>query len=128
MFRERLRHTYQYLAGGLALTAASGVACARSPFVLSLACSSHCYLCAFGEILEYGLGPLAMGLGLVFVSSIGTFFFTPGTALGAGLHSIVLYGGLILFSAFILYETQRIIKLAEIVPESRIRLNKFAGD
>uniref|UniRef100_A0A0K0D558 Growth hormone-inducible transmembrane protein n=1 Tax=Angiostrongylus cantonensis TaxID=6313 RepID=A0A0K0D558_ANGCA len=58
-------------------------------------------------------GPLAMGLGVVFVANIGTFFFHPGSALGAGLMSIVLYGGLILFSAFLLHDTQRVVKHAQ---------------
>ncbi|VDN52912.1 unnamed protein product [Dracunculus medinensis] len=61
-------------------------------------------------------GPLAMGLGIVFVANIGTFFFPPGTALGASLASIVVYGGLILFSAFLLHDTQRVVKLAESYP------------
>lgn len=61
-------------------------------------------------------GPLAMGLGVVFVSSIGSMFLPPTTALGAGLYSMSLYGGLLLFSAFILYDTQRLIAQAERYP------------
>ncbi|GMS96802.1 hypothetical protein PENTCL1PPCAC_18977 [Pristionchus entomophagus] len=62
-------------------------------------------------------GPLAMGLGVVFVSNIGMFFLPPGSALGAGLASIVMYGGLILFSAFLLYDTQRVVKKATMHPQ-----------
>ncbi|KIH42616.1 hypothetical protein ANCDUO_27398, partial [Ancylostoma duodenale] len=62
-------------------------------------------------------GPLAMGLGVIFVANIGTFFFHPGSALGAGLMSIVLYGGLILFSAFLLHDTQRVVKHAQFYPQ-----------
>ena len=62
-------------------------------------------------------GPLAIGLGVVFCSSMGTMFLPPTTALGAGLHSMALYGGLILFSMFLLYDTQRIIKRAETQPQ-----------
>ena len=41
-------------------------------------------------------------------------FLPPTTALGAGLYSIALYGGLVLFSAFLLYDTQKIVKKAEV--------------
>merc|ERR1711990_397339 len=58
-------------------------------------------------------GPLAMGLGVVFMASIGSAFLPPTTALGAGMASISLYGGLVLFSGFMLYNTQKIIHRAE---------------
>lgn len=35
---------------------------------------------------------------------------------GAGLYSVALYGGLVLFAAFMLYDTQRLIKMAENYP------------
>lgn len=70
-------------------------------------------VCAPSEkFLNMG-GPLAIGLGVVFASSLGTMFLPPTTALGAGLYSVALYGGLLLFSGFLLYDTQRIIKSAE---------------
>jgi FtsH-binding integral membrane protein len=59
-------------------------------------------------------GPLAIGLGAVFAASLGSMFLPPTTALGAGLASISLYGGLVLFSAFLLYDTQRIVRAAEL--------------
>ncbi|CAJ0565938.1 unnamed protein product, partial [Mesorhabditis spiculigera] len=62
-------------------------------------------------------GPLGMGLGVVFVANIGCFFFPPHSALGASLASVVVYGGLILFSAFLLYNTQRLVKQAEMHPQ-----------
>ncbi|CRK89602.1 CLUMA_CG003237, isoform A [Clunio marinus] len=61
-------------------------------------------------------GPLAMGLGAVFAASIASSFLPATTALGAGLYSISLYGGLLLFSGFLLYDTQKIIKRAENQP------------
>ncbi|OQR72672.1 growth hormone-inducible transmembrane protein-like [Tropilaelaps mercedesae] len=66
--------------------------------------------------------PLGIGLGVVFASSVGSFFLPPSTALGAGLYSISLYGGLVLFSMFLLYDTQRIIKKAETHPPPNYRL------
>jgi len=61
-------------------------------------------------------GPLAIGLGVVFASSLGSMFLPPTTALGSGLYSVALYGGLLLFSGFLLYDTQKIIKQAETYP------------
>lgn len=58
-------------------------------------------------------GPLAIGLGVVFASSIGSAFLPPTTKLGLSLYSMSLYGGLILFSMFLLYDTQKIVKKAE---------------
>ncbi|CAH1102988.1 unnamed protein product [Psylliodes chrysocephalus] len=75
-------------------------------------------VCAPSEQFLYMGGPLAMGLGVVFVSSIGSMFLPPTTALGAGLYSISLYGGLLLFSGFLLFDTQRIIAQAERYPTS----------
>ncbi|XP_034050083.1 growth hormone-inducible transmembrane protein [Thalassophryne amazonica] len=73
-------------------------------------------MCAPSEkFLNMG-GPLAVGFGLVFVSSLGTMFLPPTTALGAGLYSVAVYGGLVLFSMFLLYDTQKVIKRAETHP------------
>ncbi len=47
---------------------------------------------------------------------IGTWFLPASTALGAGLYSIAVYGGLVLFSGFLLYDTQRVIREAEAYP------------
>lgn len=58
-------------------------------------------------------GPLAIGLGAVFAASMGSMFLPPTTRLGLSLYSISLYGGLVLFSMFMLYDTQRVVKKAE---------------
>ncbi|VDN20448.1 unnamed protein product [Dibothriocephalus latus] len=58
-------------------------------------------------------GPLAMGLGVVFISSLGSMFLSPVGRLGAGLYAISLYGGLVLFSGFLLYDTQLVVRRAE---------------
>lgn len=61
-------------------------------------------------------GPLAIGLGFVFASSLGSMFLPPTTVLGAGLYSLSMYGGLVLFGGFLLYDTQRIVRMAETYP------------
>ena len=70
-------------------------------------------VCAPSEKFLTMGGPLAIGLGAVFAASLGSMFLPPTTALGAGLYSISLYGGLVLFSGFLLYNTQRIVYKAE---------------
>lgn len=69
--------------------------------------------CAPSEKYLYMSGPLSLGLGVVFVASIGGLFARPGTALFSGLHAVYMYGGLALFGAFLLYDTQKIINNAE---------------
>ncbi|XP_046636075.1 growth hormone-inducible transmembrane protein-like [Daphnia pulicaria] len=184
--KERIRSTYMYFGGSVMLTAASAVACFRSPLIMRVVAGNSmmvmlgsiavmigtgmlvrsipyqpgvgskqaawalhsavigaviapmCFLggplllraamytagivgglstvavCAPSEkFLNMG-GPLAIGFGAVFAASIGSAFLPPTTALGAGLYSIALYGGLVLFSAFLLYDTQKIVKAAEV--------------
>ena len=53
-------------------------------------------VCAPSDKFLYMGGPLAMGLGVVFCASLGSAFLPPTTALGAGLYSVAMYGGLIL--------------------------------
>merc|ERR1719166_167172 len=70
-------------------------------------------VCAPSDKFLYMGGPLAMGLGVVFCASIASNFLPPTTALGAGMYSIAVYGGLVLFGAFLLYDTQKVIQKAE---------------
>lgn len=60
-------------------------------------------------------GPLAIGLGLVVVASLGSAIF-PTTAVGGVLSAVSLYGGTGLFGAFVLYDTSRIIHTAKHTP------------
>jgi len=186
--RARVRDTYMYFGGSLALTAAAAVAVHRSPMMMNLmsknsmlamvgtigmmigsgmVCRSLPYKEGFGskqlawmvhsgivgaviapmtlmggplvmraacytagvvgglsllamcapsdKFLNMG-GPLAMGFGVVFMSSIGSMFLPATTALGAGLYSISIYGGLVLFGGFLLYDTQKIMRRAETHP------------
>nr|XP_056705756.1 growth hormone-inducible transmembrane protein [Euleptes europaea] len=73
-------------------------------------------MCAPSEkFLNMG-APLGVGFGLVLASSLGSMFFPPTSIFGAGLHSVAVYGGLVLFSLFLLYDTQKVIKRAETQP------------
>ncbi|CAL7945997.1 unnamed protein product [Xylocopa violacea] len=73
-------------------------------------------ICAPSEkFLNMG-GPLGIGLGVVFASSVGSLFLPPTSALGLSLYSITMYGGLLLFSMFLLHDTQRLVKQAEMYP------------
>uniref|UniRef100_A0A0K8TSG9 Putative growth hormone-induced protein n=1 Tax=Tabanus bromius TaxID=304241 RepID=A0A0K8TSG9_TABBR len=72
--------------------------------------------CAPSDKFLYMGGPLAIGLGFVFASSLASMWLPPTTALGAGIYSLSLYGGLLLFSGFLLYDTQRIVRKAETYP------------
>merc|ERR1712117_151574 len=70
-------------------------------------------ICFLGGPILYMGGTLAMGFGVIFMASLASNFLPPTTALGAGVYSLALYGGLILFGGFLLYDTQKIIHRAE---------------
>lgn len=63
-------------------------------------------------------GPLSIGLGAVVVSSLGAAFF-PTARLAPMLHNISLYGGLGLFSLFVLYDTSKVVTNAEQMPDQQ---------
>lgn len=67
------------------------------------------------RFLHWG-GPLAIGLGVVVISSLGSMFLSPVSRLGSGMALVSLYGGLLLFSGFLLYDTQMVIHRAELHP------------
>lgn len=60
-------------------------------------------------------GPLSMGLGAVVISSLGAAFL-PSLAVASVLHQVSLYGGLVLFSGFVLFDTSRVIERAKAAP------------
>ncbi|XP_033004668.1 growth hormone-inducible transmembrane protein [Lacerta agilis] len=82
-------------------------------------------MCAPSEkFLNMG-APLGVGFGLVLASSLGSMFFPPTTAFGAGLYSVAVYGGLVLFSLFLLYDTQKVVHRAETQPLYGVGLQKY---
>jgi len=64
------------------------------------------------EFLHMG-GALSIGLGVVIISSLGPMLLPVGSAVASGMQAISLYGGTVLFGAFVLYDTQKIILHAE---------------
>lgn len=68
------------------------------------------------EKFLYMSGPLMMGLGGVAVACLATPFLPATGLLGGGMHVIAVYGGVVVFSGFMLYDTQRVIKSAEVTP------------
>lgn len=73
-------------------------------------------VCAPSERFLVSTGAVSMGLGVVVASSIGSLFLPPTSKIGLGLYGIALYGGLIVFSGLLLYDTQKTIKRAELHP------------
>jgi len=61
-------------------------------------------------------GPLMMGFAAVFAASVATAFLPPTGTLGGGVYMIAVYGGVVLFSALMLYQTQSIIQQCERTP------------
>lgn len=60
--------------------------------------------------------PLGIGFGVVLASCIGSYFVPPTSFAGMSLHSVALYGGVLLFSFLLMNETQRLMKNAQAVP------------
>lgn len=57
-------------------------------------------------------GPLSMGLGAVVIASLGAAFF-PAASVAPMLHNVSMYGGLVLFSGFVLYDTSKLVTNAK---------------
>jgi len=61
-------------------------------------------------------GPLMMGFCVVAAASLASAFLPPTGMLGGGIYGIAVYGGVVLFSGMLLYDTQRIVKACELTP------------
>jgi len=65
------------------------------------------------QFLSWGQ-PLALGLGIVFVTSLGRVFLPAHFFVAHSImENVVMYGGLALFSGFVLYDTQKITYKAQ---------------
>ena len=60
--------------------------------------------------------PLDMGLDLIFVFSLAPGFLPPTMVAVATVYSVAIYGRLVPFSMFLMYDMQESIKCAEVVP------------
>jgi len=94
------------LGGPLVLRAAAYTAGTVSALTLTAACAPD------KKFLTWG-GPLSLCLGGVMVACIGGMFVPATSAAAPVLHSVVTYGGLVVFGGFMLYDTQKIIHRAE---------------
>lgn len=95
------------IGGPLVLRAATYTAGTVMALSLTAACAPD------GKFLSWG-GPLSLALGGICVASIGGMFVPATSAVAPMLSSLVTYGGLVVFGGFMLYDTQKIIKKAEV--------------
>lgn len=94
------------LGGPLILRAATYTAGSVAALSLTAACAPD------EKFLKWG-GPLSLCLGGLCVALIGGMFVPASSAAAPVLHSVVSYGGVVLFSGFMLYDTQKIIHHAQ---------------
>lgn len=55
-------------------------------------------------------GALSMGLGVMFIGSLASIFAPAASKLSFGLQGLLMWGGLVLFSGMMLYETQAVVQ------------------
>jgi len=95
------------LGGPLIMRAATYTLGTVAALSLTAACAPD------DKFLNWG-GPLSLGLGGICVASLGGMFLPATSAAVPVIHSLVTYGGLVVFGGFMLYDTQKIVKKAEI--------------
>ncbi|XP_057309583.1 growth hormone-inducible transmembrane protein-like [Hydractinia symbiolongicarpus] len=99
------------VGGPLVLRAAAYTAGTVAALSLTAACAPD------EKFLTWG-GPLSLALGGICVASIGGMFLPATSAVAPAISSLVTYGGLVVFGGFMLYDTQKIIKHAELTTYS----------
>lgn len=73
------------------------------------------------ERFMYLGGYVGICLGTVLASSVGSMFYPVLTVIGEDIYSKSLIGGLLILSAFILYDTQRVLSKAQALPENALQ-------
>ncbi|XP_036317056.1 growth hormone-inducible transmembrane protein isoform X2 [Pipistrellus kuhlii] len=123
--KDRIHSTYMYLAGSIGLTALSALAVSRTPVLMNFMFKGSWVTIGATFAAMIGAGMLVQSIPydrspgskhLAWLLHSGSMFLPPTTVAGATLYSVAIYGGLALFSMFLLYDTQKVIKRAEIVP------------
>ncbi|XP_023619497.1 growth hormone-inducible transmembrane protein isoform X2 [Myotis lucifugus] len=123
--KDRIHSTYMYLAGSIGLTALSALAVSRTPVLMNFMMRGSWVTIGATFAAMIGAGMLVQSIPydrspgpkhLAWLLHSGSMFLPPTTVAGATLYSVAIYGGLALFSMFLLYDTQKVIKRAEIVP------------
>lgn len=100
------------LGGPMVMRAAAYTAGTVAALSLTAACAPD------EKFLTWG-GPLSLALGGICVASLGGMFLPATSAAIPAINSVVTYGGLVVFGGFMLYDTQKIIKKAEISTYNR---------
>jgi len=95
------------LGGPMVLRAAAYTAGTVAALSLTAACAPDEKFLAWG-------GPLSLCLGGVFVAALGGMFVPASSVAAPVLQSVVTYGGLVVFGGFMLYDTQKIIRRAQL--------------
>ncbi|XP_048208705.1 growth hormone-inducible transmembrane protein-like [Perognathus longimembris pacificus] len=123
--KDRIHSTYMYLAGSIGVTALSALAVARSPALMNFMLRGSWVTIGATLAARIGAGMLVQSIlyhqnrgakHLAWFLHSGSMFLPPNTVAGATLYSVAIYGGLVLFSMFLLYDTQKVIKRAEVTP------------
>jgi growth hormone-inducible transmembrane protein len=70
-------------------------------------------MCSPSKIFLDWAAPISMLFGVVFSSTVTSLFLNPSNAVGTAIYFISLYGGLALYSALLLYDTQLLVEAAE---------------